>query len=278
MFSTNARKSNVFKYILVLWLGIGLLLIQSMAHAEMDGIERVEWDKIPIRLDLKVGQERWVHFPGPVKVGLPAALQPLLRTQSVNGTVYFRAHAPFDATRIMLHTLDGGPLYLFDVSALETGGQSHPLQVFMKTAGENRTDPAASSVAPNVPTADYSYVALTRFAAQQLYAPARLLHDLPGIVRVPVTRDPVSLLRGGIVAATPLVAWRAGGLYVTAVKLTNRTDQAQTLDPRSLRGAWLTAAFQHNRLLAAGSEADTTAVYLISARPFAASRWGDSWP
>jgi hypothetical protein len=68
------------------------------------------------------------------------------------------------------------------------------------------------------------------------------------------------------------VAWRAGGLYVTAVKLTNRTDQPQILDPRDLRGSWLTATFQHNRLLAAGSEADTTAVYLISARPFAASR------
>ena len=65
-----------------------------------------------------------------------------------------------------------------------------------------------------------------------------------------------------------MVAWRANGLYVTAVKLTNRTDQPQTLDPRDLRGAWLTATFQHHRLLPKGDEADTTAVYLISARPF----------
>lgn len=272
MHSTNVLKFNVLRYSLVLWLGIGLLLMQSIAHAEMEGIERVEWDKTPIRLDLQVGQERWVHFPGSIKVGLPVSLQPLLRTQSVNGTVYFLANAPFAAIRIMLRTLDGGPLYLFDVSASETGGQSHPLQLFVKEAGESREDPAASSVAPNAPTVDYSYIALTRFAAQQLYAPARLLRDLPGIVRVPVTRDPVNLLRGDMVDATPLVAWRSGSQYVTAVKLTNRTDQPQTLDPRDLRGSWLTAAFQHNRLLAAGSEADTTAVYLISARPFAASR------
>jgi integrating conjugative element protein (TIGR03749 family) len=272
MLSINARKPNVLRYSLALWLGVSLLLMQSTAHAETEGIERIEWDKIPIRLDLKVGQERWVHFPGSVKVGLPASLQPLLRTQSVNGTVYFLANAPFDATRIMLRTLDGGPLYLFDVSASEAGGESYPLQLFVKAADESGEDPAASSIALNAPTVDYSYVALTRFAAQQLYAPARLLRDLPGIVRVPVNRDPVSLLRGGIVDATPLVAWRAGGLYVTAVKLTNRTAQPQTLDPRNLRGTWLTATFQHNRLLAAGSEADTTAVYLISARPFAASR------
>jgi integrating conjugative element protein (TIGR03749 family) len=112
---------------------------------------------------------------------------------------------------------------------------------------------------------------LTRFAAQQMYAPARLLQDLPGVVRVPVKREPVALVRGDAVEAMPLVSWRAGDLYVTAAKLTNKTDRPQTLDPRTLRGRWLTAAFQHNRLHEAGSEADRTVVYLISHRPFAAS-------
>ncbi len=64
------------------------------------------------------------------------------------------------------------------------------------------------------------------------------------------------------------MAWRAGDLYLTAVKLTNQAEQAVTLDPRALRGKWLTAAFQHNRLFPHGDEADTTVVYLISARPF----------
>ena len=123
-----------------------------------------------------------------------------------------------------------------------------------------------SAVASNI-----SYVTLTRFAARQLYAPVRLRSDRPGIVRTPVSRDPINLVRGGAIDARPLVAWRAGGFYLTAVKLTNRTNQAKTLDPRNLRGAWLTATFQHHRLLPAGNEADTTAVYLISARPFSVS-------
>ncbi len=79
---------------------------------------------------------------------------------------------------------------------------------------------------------------------------------------------PWLLVRGGQVTAVPLVAWRAGGLYLTAVKLTNATTEPVTLDPRALRGDWLSAAFQHARLLPASDEADTTAVYLISARPF----------
>ena len=131
---------------------------------------------------------------------------------------------------------------------------------------------AESKARRHPPIPSYGYVTLTRFAAQQLYAPARLLRDLPGVVRVPVARNEVALVRGASVRAEPLVAWRAGDLYLTAVKLTNRTDRALTLDPRTLRGAWLSASFQHNRLLPKGDESDTTAVYLISARPFEASR------
>jgi hypothetical protein len=54
--------------------------------------------------------------------------------------------------------------------------------------------------------------------------------------------------------------------------LAGRIKHPQILDPRDLRGAWLTATFQHHRLLPKGDEADTTAVYLISARPFDVSR------
>ena len=117
----------------------------------------------------------------------------------------------------------------------------------------------------------HGYVSLTRYAAQQLYAPMRLLSSVPGIVRVPVQRGSVALVPGDTVEAQPLVAWRAGHLYVTAVKLRNRSRKAQVLDPRTLRGVWLSAAFQHARLLPAGDEADTTAVYLVSAQPFRAS-------
>jgi len=266
------RTTSNFKRTVMFCLGVGLVLMQSMVHAEQEVTERIEWNKTPIQLDLKVDHERLVHFPGAVKVGVPSSLQALLRTQSVNGTVYFLANAPFDATRVMVRSIDGGQIFLFDVSASKEGGHTHPVQVYLKTNDERDTETMESSDASHDATTQYSYVYLTRFAAQQLYAPARLVEDRPGIVRVPVMHEPVSLIYGGAIDAKPLVSWRAGALYVTAVKLTNHTDQPQTLDPRHLRGTWLSASFQHNRLLAAGSEADTTAVYLISARPFEAAR------
>ncbi|MCU7870802.1 MAG: TIGR03749 family integrating conjugative element protein [Candidatus Thiodiazotropha sp. (ex Lucinoma borealis)] len=263
------RETNTFNRAIVIWLGVALLLVQSLALADTDTLERIEWKKAPIRLELSVGQEQRIVFPAPVKVGLPASVQGLLRTQSVNGTVYLLAHAPFGSNRLMVRELDSGRIYLFDVTAAEEGGASHPIQVYV--TGDSGTTKDHATGGNDSDKGQPGYIQLTRFAAQQLYAPSRLVKDQPGIVRVPVSRDPVDLLHGGTVQATPLVAWRTNGLYVTAVKLTNRTNQAQTLDPRDLRGTWLTASFQHHRLLPNGDEADTTAVFLISARPFEVS-------
>ncbi len=266
-------RHNPMRRCTFLCLSTFLLLAHTLGVADPATTERIEWKKVPIRLELQVGQERLVHFPAVVKLGVPAALQPLLRVQSIDGTVYLLARDAFDATRVMAKEIETGRTYLLDLSAEAEPKPSHPVRIYFPESAHAPTEPEGDTSGGGT-RAGYSqpsYVALTRFAAQQLYAPARLLRELPGVTRLPVTREPVALVRGGAIDARPLVAWRAGGLYLTAVRLRNRTNQARTLDPRDLHGAWLTASFQHHRLLPAGDEADTTAVYLISARPFEAA-------
>lgn len=238
----------------------------DIADGEAPAPERITWQKTPIVVPLTVGKERRVDFPNPVKVGLPAAIQSTLRVQSVAGTIYLLAHQPFKATRVMVRAVDSGAVYLLDLSADNEGEAKAAIQILDPETRKPGGTAEEGAPPPALPA--YGYVTLTRFAAQQLYAPARLLHDLPGVVRVPVRREPVRLVRAAPIEASPLVAWRASGLFITAVRLRNLGTQAMTLDPRTLRGSWLTAAFQHNRLHPAGDEADTTALYLISARPF----------
>ena len=255
----------------VMAVGFIALTTSTHVHAESSDIERIEWRKIPIEVALKIGAERQIQFPAPVKVGVPGDLQSKLRVQSVSDTVYLEANAPFDPTRIVVQTREGDHTYLLDVDATDKTDPTPALAIVdpeIKTAAENDDD---STLAAS-PRSLLDPVILTRFAAQQLYAPARLLKAQPGIVRVPVSSAPVDLLRGASLTAVPVIAWRAGSLHLTAVKLTNTSRTPLVLDPRALKGEWLTATFQHNRLLAAGSEADTTVVYLVSARPFAAAR------
>ncbi len=71
------------------WLGVALLFMQSFVHAQTNTPERIEWKKAPIRLELVVGQEQRIEFPAAVKVGVPAPVQGVLRTQSVNGVVFY---------------------------------------------------------------------------------------------------------------------------------------------------------------------------------------------
>ena len=243
-----------------------LLFSAHISYAESNLPQRIQWQKTPIVIDLGVGEERMLHFRAPVSVGLPATLGSVLRTQTVNGTVYLMAKAAFGNTRVMIREIDSGQVYLFDLNANNKNGQLPPISIYV-----DETTSAEYRSAETDRHAQHDTVTLTRFAAQQLYAPVRLLSAVPGIVRVPIQQDSVALVPGNAIEAKPLVAWRAGGLYVTAVKLSNRTSSAQTLDPRTLRGKWLTAAFQHSRLLPAGDEADTTVVYLVSAQTFRAS-------
>ncbi|MEW7979275.1 MAG: TIGR03749 family integrating conjugative element protein [Candidatus Sedimenticola endophacoides] len=263
------RKKTSNHSVMATWLGVTLFLMQSLVHAETETLERIEWKKAPIRLELAVGQEQRIEFPAAVKVGVPASVQGVLRTQSVNGMVYLLAQTSFGSNRLMIRELDSGRIYLFDITATEDGGSGHPIHIYVTGEQGSEKDQATGGHEPEQDRPDF--VQLTSFAAQQLYASARLVKDQPGIVRVPVSRDSVDLYHGGAVEGVPLVAWRAKGLYVTAVKLINRTEQALTLDPRNIRGTWLTATFQHHRLFPKGDEADTTAVYLISARPFGVS-------
>lgn len=268
--------------IALLGLCFPLLSFAQVDDAASNVPERVVWNKAPIAIPLVVGEERLVHFPDSVSIGLPQSLTPLLRSQSINGTLYLLASQTFEPTRVMVRSETDGPIYVLDISAASGGSDSGLLpdvQVLLQSPQKSRQnlqqkspqDAGADQSTSGKQSQSLGYAALTRYAAQQLYAPTRLIPRQPGVVAVPVNPEPVDLVVGGKIEAVPVAAWKAGLRYVTAVKLINRTQSPVVLDPRELRGSWLAATFQHNRLLPAGSEADTTAVYLVSDRRFDAA-------
>jgi integrating conjugative element protein (TIGR03749 family) len=172
----------------------------------------------------------------------------------------------FSAQRLQVRLLSTGHVMLFDVTAVETENASlGPLEIVFPESN-------AASEAGLGRAGPLGPVALTRFVAQQLYAPQRVLREVPGIRRVPMgTPETVSLYRSDQVIATPLGSWQGGGLYVTVVKLTHTGHERLILDPRLLKGRFVSATFQHNSLGPAGSSSDTTCVYLVTQHPFIAS-------
>ncbi len=266
----------------------------SGGQQEQTGFERIFWNKTPVEITLRTGRERLIHFPDMVRVKPPEDRSAEeLKISVVDNVVYLKALKDFPTGRMRVQafnhasgSFEGGEIYLLDLSARQRGGTEQVLiidkanspsasstQALAQTQAQ-ATDPLAAQgyEEPDQPSVDM--VELVRYAAQQLYAPERLMPSHPAVYRTPLrVKTLTAFYRGGELQSTPLASWKGSGLYVTAVKLQNTTTMPLTLDPRLFRGQWRSRTLQHTGLARHHNEADTTTVYLVSDRPFHESLW-----
>ncbi|MFW0756426.1 TIGR03749 family integrating conjugative element protein [Pseudomonas sp. H11T01] len=247
------------KWISTLGLTVALMLWGAAAQA----VELMHWERLPLAVPLVINQERVVFVDEDVRVGLPSTLSGKLRVQSTGGTLYLRASEAIAPTRLQLQSVATGEIILLDIAATPGEQPLEPVRI-LQNAQPQATDgePSTAPVAKRTPIP----VALTRYAAQSLYAPLRTVESLPGVRRVPLklrTELP-TLLPSENVSSTPLAAWRLGEYWVTAVKLRNRGAETVPLDPRRLQAQLFAASFQHAFLGPVGSAEDTTVAYLVT--------------
>ena len=256
----------------------GLLLCLALVPAA-HAIEILRWERLPLPVPLVVGQERVVFIERNVRIGVPAGVGEQLRVQSAGGAIYLRANAPIAPTRLQLQDVESGALILLDIAAEPAkAGQPalEPVRIVESDVPTTRygepakpaatTDDDAQRTAVTAKRATPVAVVLTRYAAQNLYAPLRTVEPVPGIGRVNLRRtlELSTLLPTLPVRAQALAAWRLEDQWVTAVKLTNTSGRWLDLDPRALQGDFLAATFQHPNLAPAGRAADMTVVYLVT--------------
>ncbi|MDG6897877.1 hypothetical protein A6A19_07800 [Actinobacillus delphinicola] len=245
--------------------------------------EFAHWDKRPITVRLNVGQERIVSVGKNVQVGLPASINRLVRVQNNDGNIYFKASAPFSSTRVSLRDIKTGKLILLDVVATDQG-KDYEYEPLVITYGDNTTEsndsnvnlpetPAKTEITAQIPprielpqTALPIPAALTRYAAQSLYAPIRTIEKLEGVHRVAMKlpNHLPTLIPNLQLRITPLESWGMGEYVVTAIKIQNLAHHKIQLDPRYLQGRFYAATFQHNWLGQYGTLEDTTVLYLVT--------------
>lgn len=239
-------------------------------------VERAVFAREPVRVQLQVGRERLITLPSDALLHVPDDMEAVARLESIGGTIYATALVPFTAIRIVAELVDSGQQIPIDLLAANTTKPDGELQVAVMeppTVPNPMAGGTGAASQGSTPAADpvADMVQLTRHAARQLYAPRRLANGSPGVSQVAVDLEPVpGLLRGVNVVAQPLGQWKSGNLYVTAVRITNQSRFALELPLESVRGRWISATAQHGRIGAAGTDTDTTALYLVCDRSFAA--------
>jgi integrating conjugative element protein (TIGR03749 family) len=244
-------------------LVIGPAMVLALCGNLAQAIELMRWERLPLAISLVIGQERVVFVDEDVRVGLPATLSGKLRVQSTGGTLYLRATEAIAPTRLQLQSVATGEIILLDIAATPGEQTLEPVRILRNASmPSTEGEPSTAPVAERTPIP----VALTRYAAQSLYAPLRTVESLSGVRRVPLKRrtELPTLLPSENLSSTPIAAWRLGEYWVTAVKLRNRGAETVPLDPRRLQVQLFAAAFQHAFLGPVGSAEDTTVAYLIT--------------
>ena len=232
----------------------------------------------PIKLALVVGQEVQLTFEQPLgRLGTPGSIKDKLQTQLIDQRLWLKATKTFKPTRLLVRS-EQGELSVFLLSASATAAeqtiQAYPIKYTIITEAKLPDQNNSHQQNPNTKPA-LSYVDLTRFAAQSLYAPKRLIKNI-NLIRIPInTKQAVRLFTcstaltcNGNVLAHPIATWQSPRFYISAVLLKNTTQQQIVLDPRDLLGTWKAATFHFNRLGKANSPEDTSVVYLVSSSPF----------
>jgi integrating conjugative element protein (TIGR03749 family) len=251
------------------WLGALAMLATPIAQA----VEILRWERLPLAVPLVIGQERIVFVERNVRIGVPASVGNRLRVQSAAGALYLLASEPIEPVRLQLQDADTGTVILLDIAA-EPAQEGQPplepvriIETASPAARADASEASNDSAAAAQPVRETPQpVVLTRYAAQNLYAPLRTVEPVSGVTRATLRRDlPLDTLLPTLpVQAQALAAWRLDSLWVSAVRLRNTTLRWLDLDPRALQGHFLTATFQHSTLGPSGTPDDTTVVYLVT--------------
>lgn len=239
-----------------------LILVSPFSHA----VEVLRWQRLPLPVALPLGQERIVFVDRNVRVGTPASLQGKLRVQSVAGAVYLKALEPIDPTRIQLQDKESGEIILLDIATSTELQEPEPIKIVAAQVQKQTTDDEAADKPPVLPSKTPVPAALTRYAAQMMYAPLRTVEPLPGVRQIPlrIKGNLSSLLPTLPTQNSALGAWSVAPWIVTAVRVSNAGNERLVLDPRSLQGDFYAATFQHPDLGPKGTAEDTTTLYLVT--------------
>ncbi|MCW9718546.1 TIGR03749 family integrating conjugative element protein [Avibacterium sp. 21-599] len=251
-----------------LLLTILLSFTAALTQAEL----LMTWKRIPLTIDLNLNEERIIFVDKNVAVGIPAEIENKLRVQSTEGTVYLKSNDVFDLSRLQLRDIESGEIILIDLRSRANKGRLESVRIlFNEDVTTNRKSVSQTMVSDEeTMTPPKSQLpipaALTRYAAQSLYAPLRTVEPLPGVRRIglKLPKSLPTLLPNLFVRSTPLESWELGDYVVTAVRIKNLSKDAVDLDPRYLQGYFYAATFQHAFLGETGSPEDTTVVYLVT--------------
>lgn len=244
--------------------------ISTAVYATNDKTTRVFDTGEPIKIELSINHDTQLVFDWPIaSIAIDTNTKDKIISQSIDKRWWIMAKQSFKKNKVLVKSVDG-KVMVFIISATAQKALVDAYVVVSSKPTGTIKDVATYKKPTLFPY--NTVVDLTRFAAQSLYAPKRLIKDI-GLKRTTLSLKPskpinlftctTNLLCQRLVS-TAIASWSDTKRYVHAVEIKNISDKAINLDPRYIIGSFIATTFQFNRLGPAGSNVDTTVVYLVS--------------
>ncbi len=234
------------------------------------------WQGDALKITLPLNQEKRLVFPEKILPDLKNALTTDdLRLINNNRSLYLTALKPFSSTRLYVTLENSDQVILID---LMTDSQANATTTYVDlpsihTFNSNKTALTENPETTSANADNDHYVALLRFAWQELYAPERLRNKNFGATRVPMhTEAQIStLIYGDKVYAFPRISWAWQGQFITVVELSNKYPHPTTIHlNHDICGDWQAASLYPRKSLKlmGDKSGDRTFLFLISTKPF----------
>ena len=247
------------------------ILMIMLCSFHLSANERVKWEQgQEISLELKTNDERKLIFPEKVRFGTKSRYAKQFKHSLIDNMFYVTPKVSFNE-KLTFQGLESGRFYVVQAFSLESSAKSKDdliIHLDEQKRSNNSTGSNGNRVAPQ--KYPINPIDLVQYAAQSLYAPSsKLIEPTPGIKRVALKQRYIpNLYRGGVFKARTLASWSGGGMYVTALKLTNISSMQVVFEPCRIRGDFYSATAQFKRAMPAGHKKEFTIIYLLSEKPF----------
>jgi len=259
---------------------IALTIVTSFFFSTAASAKEVHvWDKTPIEIKLKVDEERIIHFPSNIKLGMTPAFKNLISTSNAAGTLYIKANNEFGKNRVFA-TLDNGEKLILDFFAVgDTSGEKledfeiiHPKAVKNKTIEFNKG--SAPSKTSNRASNNVTIKQLLQYVTIDLYGPSRLLPNLAittSKIKTKLNLDHVFINRSaGLFDLHAYKEYRSFNYTITAIQLRNRTPHAQYVVLTDVYPAMIANSSYETYVGPRSDDADsrdTTTFFIVTKKP-----------
>lgn len=281
------------------WIArVALSISLCAASAGVWAIEAVEWQRVPIKVELRVDEQRILHFEDHVSVWRPDQLNGILQVESLQGSIYLKPTQAFEPTQMKVRFHSTNDIILLDVFAKESKGKPldemlvgvpavrAALDAKLEQEGSVAATATVEPAQPALPAflggeskeqQEMTPAQVMRHLSQRFYAPKRLHINDSRIQRVDINPrmkldDLFIGQSAGLFDAQAVAAWKTNtGLYATAIQLRNKTVVQRKVNPFELNANYLYATPQHLVLSGKNVVGDTTMLYVLTDKPFSSA-------